>query len=294
MALTPKHQPDQCAPSGDEISLVDILCFLKDAWKSITIFGLIGIALSIAYLAFTPKQYEAVAQVTMAQIGATANSNSNSNSNNINPLGINIEEPALLIARLNSPTSFTPQVIEACDYQNQADAPLVLSKSIKLMIPKGLTSVVELKTFGFSPQAARECALAVFELIKVTQAKIVEPYIADAKIKLDDDIERLAKAKDFVAKADKSGQAMSASYLSTRDEVRFLLDEITALKNIIISNQNRTARLVAPVYASDIPIAPKKRLAIAAGLLGGLFLGLLIALAQRMLASIKSKSGGVR
>ena len=282
-----QSQNPESSQDDQVISLIDILRFLKGAWKLITIFGLIGIALSIAYLVLTPKQYEAAAQITMAQIGTTPN------NNNINPLGINIEEPALLISRLSSPTSFTPQVIKACDYQNQADSPLALSKSIKLTIPKGVTNVVELKTFGSTPQAAQECALAVFELIQVTQAKIVDPYIADAKIKLDDDIERLAKAKDFVAKADKSGQAMSASYLSTRDEVRFLLDEITTLKNIIISNQNRVSRLVAPIYASDIPIAPKKRLALAAGLLGGLFLGLLIALAQRMLASIKSKPGGI-
>ena len=275
----------------DEISIIDILRFLKGAWKSITIFGLIGIALSSAYLAFTPKQYEAVAKVTMAQIGTT--SNNNINNNNINPLGINVEEPALLIARLSSPTSFTPQVIEACDYQSQADAPLLLSKSIKLTIPKGLANIVELKTFGSTQQVAQECALAIFELIRVTQAKIVDPYIADAKIKLDDDIERLTKAKDFVAKADKSGQAMSASYLSTRDEVRFLLDEITALKNVIISNQNRATHLVAPIYTSNVPISPKKLMTLASGLFGGLFLGLLMALARQMLVKLKSAAGGV-
>jgi uncharacterized protein involved in exopolysaccharide biosynthesis len=51
---------------ADEISLLDILRFLKGAWKAIAIFGLAGIALSIAYLAITPKQFEAAAQITMA------------------------------------------------------------------------------------------------------------------------------------------------------------------------------------------------------------------------------------
>jgi uncharacterized protein involved in exopolysaccharide biosynthesis len=278
-------------PSNDmdtnEISLLDILRFLKGAWKVIAILGLIGVALSTAYLAITPKQYEAVAQITMAQIGAA------NNNNNINPLGVNIEEPALLIARMSSPTSFTPQVIEACGLQDQANAALALSKSIKLTLPKGVANVVELKTFGPSPQAAQECNLAIFELIKTTQSQIVAPYIAYAKVKLDDDIERLAKAKDFIAKADKSGSAMGAAYLSTRDEIRFLLDEITALKNIILSNQSRATRMVAPIYASDAPIAPKKRVALAAGFLGGLFLGLLIALVRSMIARNKSEAGGV-
>jgi len=274
-------------PSDDmevnEISLIDILRFLKGAWKEIAIFGLIGVALSTAYLAITPKVYDAVVQVTMAQIGAS--------NNNINPLGVNIEDPSLLIARMSSPTSFTPEVIAACGLQDQANSALALSKAIKLTIPKGVANVVDLKTFGPTPQAAQECNLAIFELIKSTQSQIVAPYIANAKVKLDEDIERLAKVKDFIYRADKSGSAMGAAYLSTRDEIRHLLDEITALKNVITSNQNRATRLVSPIYAGDMPIAPKKRNILAAGLFGGLFLGLLIAMGRSMTAKLKSEVG---
>jgi uncharacterized protein involved in exopolysaccharide biosynthesis len=59
-----------------EISLLDILRFLKSAWKVIAFFGLIGVALATAYLAITPKQYEASAKIVMAQI-STANINNN-------------------------------------------------------------------------------------------------------------------------------------------------------------------------------------------------------------------------
>ena len=280
-------QNAQNSEEASEISLLDILRFLKSAWKAIAIFGFIGLALSIAYLAITPKQYEASVQITMAQIGAA------NNNNNINPLGVNIEEPALLISRLSSPTSFTPEVIAACGLQDQANASVLLSKSIKLTPAKGVVSVVELKTFGPTPQAAQECALGVFELIKTTQSQIVAPYIEEAKVKLADDEERLAKARDLVSKSDKSGQAMSASYLSTRDEIRYLLDEITSLKNVVSSNQNRSTRMVAPIYANEAPIAPKKRMVLAAGLFGGLFLGLLIALARQMALRLKSAAGGV-
>ena len=272
--------------SDHEISLLDILRFLKGAWKAIAIFGLIGIALSIAYLAITPKQYEASVQITMAQIGAA-------NNNNINPLGVNIEEPALLIARLSSPTSFTSEVIAACGLQDQENPSVLLSKSIKLTLLKGVANVVELKTFGPTPQLAQECALAVFDLIKTTQAQIVAPYIEEAKVKLADDEDRLQKAKDLVTRSDKSGSAMSASYLSTRDEIRYLLDEITSLKNVVSSNQNRSTRMVAPIYAGDAPIGPKKRMVLAAGLFGGLFLGLLVALARQMVLKLKSAAGGV-
>lgn len=275
-------------PSNDvdanEITLIDILRFLKSAWKEISMFGLVGLALSIAYLVMTPKQYEASVQIAMAQIGAT--------NNNISPLGVNIEEPALLILRLSSPTSFTPEAIAACGLQDQSNAGMLLSKSIKLTAAKGVAGVVELKTFGGTPQSAQACALGVFDLIKATQSQIVAPYIEESKVKLADDEDRLQKAKDLVARSDKSGSAMSASFLSTRDEIRYLLDEITALRNVVTSNKNRATRMVTPIYASDMPIAPKKRMALAAGLLAGFFLGLLLALARQMVLKLKSASGG--
>lgn len=274
-------------PSNDmdvnEISLLDILRFLKDAYKTILILGAVGLSIAVAYLMVTPKQYEAVAQIAMAQISAA-----NNNNNNINPLGINIEEPSLLISRLTQPTSFPEQVLGTCGIKEGANAAANLAKSIKLALPKGVANVVELKTFASTPQVAQLCATAIFELIKATQAEIVAPYIADAKVKLDEDTERLQKAKDLVAKADKSGSAMGAAYLATRDEIRFLLDEIASLQSIVISNQSRATRLIVPIYASDTPVAPKKRVVLMAGLFGGLFLGLMLALARQLWIKLKA------
>ena len=276
------------APIQDdqEISLIDILLFLKGGWKAIAIFGLAGIVLSVAYLAITPKLYEASAQVIMAQIGGV------NNNNNINSLGINVEEPALLIARLSSPTSFTPQVIGACSLSDQVNAGLVLSKLIKLSPAKGVTNVVDIKTIGQTPESSKECMQAIFDLIKTTQSEIIAPYIEEAKVKLADDEVRLAKAKDLVSKADKSDLAMGINYLSTRDEIRYLLGEIGALKNVVSSNQNRLTRLVSPIYVSDIPIYPNKRIVLAVGLFGGLLLGILIVLCRVMVVDIKIEAGG--
>jgi uncharacterized protein involved in exopolysaccharide biosynthesis len=254
--------------NDSEISLLDILVFLMRSYKLIVLIGILGVAASFGYLLTTPKQYQASAQIQMAQIGAA-----NNNNNNINPLGINIEEPALLISRLSSPTSYTAEITKACGIDSAKDAQAILSQSVKLTIPKSVANVVDLKIIGASPEASINCAQAVFDLVKTTQAQIIKPYIVEAKAKLLDNQERLAKAQDLVMKADKSGSAMGAAYLSTRDEIRFLLDEITALKNVVSSNDNRATRLVAPIYAGDDPIAPNKRNVLLAGLFGGLSWG---------------------
>ena len=266
-----------------EISLLDALIFFKRSYKLIVLIGILGVVTSFVYLLITPKQYRASVQIQMAQIGV------NNNNNNINPLGINIEEPTLLIARLSSPASYTAEITKLCGLDTAKDVQEVLSKSVKLTIPKGVANVVDLKIIGASPEASINCAQAVFDLIKTTQAQIIKPYIEEAKAKLLDNQERLAKAQDLVMKADKSGSAMGAAYLSTRDEIRFLLDEIIALKNVVAANDNRATRLVAPIYVSEDPVAPKKGITLLAGLFGGLFLGLLIAIGRQIIPSLKAQ-----
>lgn len=271
--------------SGDiEISLIDILRFLKGSYRPILIAGIVGLALALAYLAVTPKRYEAVAQIAMAQIEVI-----HGNSNNLNPLGVSIEESPLLIARFSLPTSFTPEVLSSCGVDEGPNRGAMLTKAIKLAPLKAVSNAVELKTFGKSPEAALTCAQAIFDLIKVTQAQIVAPYNEEAKTKLLDDEERLSKARNLIARADKTGQAMGAAYLSTRDEIRYLFDQITSLKNAVNSNQIRVTRLIAPIYASETPIAPKKMIVLMAGLLGGFLVGLLMALGRQIWIKLKAE-----
>jgi LPS O-antigen subunit length determinant protein (WzzB/FepE family) len=180
----------------------------------------------------------------------------------------------------------------ACDLQDQANDALVLSNSIKLKIPKGVDNVVELKTFGKSQQVAQDCAMGVFNLIKKSQAQIAAPYIEYAKNGLAADQERLQKIQSVFARADNSVIAMDVSYLSTRDEIRYLFDEIAAKKNLVASTQNQATRMVAPIYSSDMPITPRKHNIFAAGLFGGLFFGLLIALSRQAVSKLKNKVAG--
>jgi hypothetical protein len=44
-------------PAEEEISLIDILRFLKGAYKTILVFGIQRIVAVFAYLAITPKHY---------------------------------------------------------------------------------------------------------------------------------------------------------------------------------------------------------------------------------------------
>lgn len=274
--------------SQEEISLADILRFVQSNWRVIALCGIAGLAVAIAHIVTTPKRYEATAQILTAQVGAT------SNNNNKNPLGNDIEEPSLVVARFSSPTSASPATIAACGLEGEQDAQFKLVKNIKLSIPKGISSVVELKVFGSSPEAAKSCALGVFSDVKSSQDDLMAPYLEEARVNLILDEERLAKAKEFLLKADQSGSGVGAAYLSTRDEIRALIEKIASLKATLSSSQNRSTRLVSPIYANTSSSSPQKSIVLIAGLLGGLFAGLLLVLAGKQLVSLKAQSNSRR
>lgn len=270
-----------------EISLLNILNFLKRSYKFIALIGLLGITTSFGYLLITPKIYQASAKIQMAQI-VVANNN-NSSSSHAHPFGINIEEPALLISRLSSPTSYGAEVIKACGLESEKNAQVILSKSVKLILVKGVSNIVDMRIIGATPENTFLCAQGVFNLIKATQAQIIKPYVETVNAKLLNNQERIAKLKDLVARADKTGSAIDITYLTSRDEIRFLLNENTALTNVLSSGEIAATRLLAPIYASNDPIAPKKGAVLLTGLCGGLFLGLLIVFGRHLIANIKTQ-----
>ncbi len=266
-----------------EISLLDILGFLKKAWKTIAAFAVLGLMGAVTYLVVTPPMYEATAQIRMAQI---------SQVNPANPFGANVEDPTSLIARMQFPTNYTEQVISGCGYQDKPQAALALSKAAKLSIPKGVANTVELKILAPSQELAASCAQAIFSQIAQMQEQFSRVFVEEAKLKLAADNERIEAARKLIAKADQSGSAMSAAYLSARDELTHFLTDREKMLDLINSVKSRGTRLDSPIYASEKPVSPKKAMSLAAGLLGGLLMGLLIALGRKGLRKLKVEARG--
>ncbi len=259
--------------ADDEISIKDIVDFLVESWKAIIATGILGVAAALAFVMVTPSQYEATAQIQMAQISIS--------NNNTNPLGSNVELPSLLIARHQVPSAYTEDEIKACGLEGKKMPQESLSKLAKFTPVKGVDSIVELKIRLESKEGALACAQALFENVKESQSLIIKPYIEEAKSLLAKYQVRLQETQVLVAKADKSGSALSAAYLANRDEVKFLTDESIRLNALITSGDARQTKLVAPVYVSDLPVFPKKSISLVLGLLAGLFAGLLLVLLRK-------------
>jgi len=261
-------------PLEDEISLKDIIDFLVESWKTIVGVGLLGLLGSVGFLAVTPNQYEATAQIQMAQISA--------NNNNTNPLGVNVEEPNLLMARLKLPTAYSAAEIKVCVLEGQKMPGESLVSMSKFAAVKGVGSIVELKIRMESREQAVVCAQALFENIRASQNQIIKPYIEEAKALQAKYQARLKEAQEFVTRADKSGAALSAAYLANRDEIKFLTDESIRLNTFVTAGDSRQAKLVSPIYASEAPVSPKKKIVLIVGFWAGIFLGLFLVVIRKV------------
>jgi capsular polysaccharide biosynthesis protein len=168
-----------------------------------------------------------------------------------------------------------------CGFESSKSPFESLVTAVKLSAVKGVGSMVELKINRDNKETAIACAQSLFENIKASQNEIIKPYIEEAKILLVKYQDRLTNSQSLISRADKSGAALSASYLASRDEVKFLTDEILRLNAFIVSADSKQAKLVSPIYASDDPVFPKKTISLIVGLMVGLFLGLLLAYGKR-------------
>ena len=271
----------QQLPDEQEISLLDILLFLKGAWKTILITALLGLVIAFIFLLVAPNQFEAVANIAMGRVS---------------PGSANIEEPQALINRMSLPSSFDASAISACGLQDASNLAEQLSKAIKLSIPKGVANVAELKVNRPTPELAQACANSVFEAIVKSQTQMIEPMAQAAKsnnsVRLAKVEARLAQDKTLLARAGEPKNAVSPAYFAILSEIRTFDDEREKLLTSIHASAAQTATLQSPVYVADKPIYPKKALSLLAGLMGGVFLGIVIALTRQILPKLKAQLQG--
>ena len=265
-------------PLEDEISLKDIIDFLVESWKAILATGVMGVLAAGAYIAVTPNKYEATAQIQMAQITLG------------NPAAPSLlEDGNSLIARMKLPSSYDQKSIEACELNDERNPQLQLSKLAKFSVIKG-TQIVELKVTALSRAAAIKCSEILVDQIKQYQSQIANLFISEANLKINSYQKRLQDAQMFIAKAEKTGSSMSAAYLSTRDEIKHITDEIIRRNDLISSANARQTKLVSPIYSPENKVSPKRGIALLGGLMGGLFLGLVLMIGLKAYRSYKDSS----
>jgi hypothetical protein len=249
----------------DELSLFDLFDFVRENWLGIAVSGTLGVLLATVYLFVAPPVYEAQLQLEMARISADSGNRT---------LGVPVEQASLLVERLRLPSTYKQETAQACAVENARFPFDELAERVNARTIKGLESVVELIVRGESPEAARSCAAAVFEMVRLQQNALLHPYINEARENTAVLQARLKDNQEFLAAMEKTA-VQSAVYLAKRDESLWLMDRIANLERSL--RQTFETRLVSPIYSAPHAVSPRKAIILVVGAFAGLLLGIVLA-----------------
>ena len=259
-------QNEKTQTEGEEISLKDIVDFLKRNKKLIVLCGFAGLLISSAYVILPPKNYEASWQMQVAQFSSG-----------------NSEEPAALVQRLRSPTAYTVEVQQQCGMPDNGEYGDYLNKKLEVKTIKDVANGIEMKFHSESPAQAMQCADAVVKMIMAQQRSLIEERLAERlavrQAQLAQYQSALAEEQRQLEKTNKSVLG-NLDFLAKLDKLRWLRTRIDALQEEALLSQTHPAKLIAPIYAPGKPIPRKEKQVLLLGISLGLMLGVLYALGR--------------
>jgi LPS O-antigen subunit length determinant protein (WzzB/FepE family) len=252
------------------MELTHNMVFIKSNRRLIALFILSGLALAVIYLAVAPKTYQAVGLIKMAQLN-----------------GVDIESPEIVKIRMALAGTYSESLIASCN-EHASTSPEQFALNIKFETLKKSTSEIELKLPASSVTLAQKCAQDVFELVRQQQEQLIdERLLGRAEIV---QVTQASLAKDLqTANSIAINRDSNLGFMSRLERINALKAKLDSLAEEKIMAHLHPAKLIAPIYAANKPIAPKPVLLMLLGVLLGLTLGILFAWFRQNLHQAGSK-----
>jgi len=250
----------------DEISIWDVVNFMKDGWRWLAGGLLLGLVCAIGYLIVTPKVYDATAILQPATVGLPITTTTMK--------GAEVEPVAQTLERLKLPTFYNDEVVKAC----QASSMQALASSVNPSQVKG-NSLIQVAYRASTVSVAEACVNAVIAHLIKSQAAAAAPLIKALEEQLQATQRQLNEAELFQTQLEKRALAVSDSAsllvlaLSKRENVVRLQKLVGEQKVLLSAPVTQPMQLLEPIHAPEKPVLPKKLPALAGGLFGGLVLG---------------------
>lgn len=250
----------------------------------------IGLLLAWGSISVVPAKYEALVLIAVGQVGQASQVVGQANQ----VVGQPIEPVAQAVERVKSP-AFQSRVAEAIGdgewvgrlKGDSAGGARELSVKVVRSSP-----VIELKVRAESPGHAGKIAAAVVDELKQIHADLAKPALVRLQSELAKSKERLVaaeKERDDIVKlitatgiqGDRSVQLALATTLRVlKDEISSIRETVAALEERLSEPATQSTKTIEPVFLSNMPVSPKKRLLLTLGLIGGLFAGLIAAVVR--------------
>ena len=275
-------QQEQLQAENDEISLIDILLFLKASGGNIAKSTCACLLAGGIYYFFVPKMYEASATIEMATVA-----------------GEPVEPPAVLLEKMKLPLYFSPATLQACGSDGGLSSQAKFVDKIKPSINKS-APMVSFVTQAPSTQEAKACLSAAIAEVSNNQDAIAKPLLQQKKQKLQQLSEQLKlteeigktitvpKGNSNVSDAQFSARTLNMSFSTANaTEINDLRSQIGTLENALIAPQTHSVALASSVYALEVSINKRPLFTLGFCLALGVFLGLLVTGVQRVVPEIR-------
>jgi len=268
----------------DEISLIDILLFLKASGRNVFISTIVCLLIGVANYFAVPKMYEATATIQMAMVAGEV-----------------VEMPATLLEKIKLPLFFSSAALQVCGSDGNLSSHSKFADKLNPAINKA-APLISLSVQARSTQEARACLDAVISEIQKSQNDLAKPVFEQKKQKLTH-LSDLLKAAEEMAKsfpvtmanknatdAQFSARALvTSANIANFSQISDLRRSINNMEAELMPPLTQPPSLVAPVYAPEVSNNKNKRPVFTLGLslALGVFLGLLITGVQRVVPEIR-------
>ena len=266
----------------DEISLIDILLFLKASGRNVLISTIVCLLIGVAYYFAVPKIYEATATIQMAIVAGEV-----------------VETPAVLLEKIKLPLFFSSSALQACGSDGDLSSHTKFADKLKPAINKS-APLVSLSAQARSTQEARACLDAVISEIQKSQNDLAKPVLQQKKQKLTQLSDQL-KAAEEMAKSFPTTKAnnnatdaqfsartlVMSSNLAIASEMSDLRKKINELEAELIAPQTQPPSLAAPMFAPEVSNNKRPVFTLVLSLALGVFLGLAVTGVQLVVPEIR-------
>jgi hypothetical protein len=257
----------------DEVYLIDMWRLVRrQRWWFVGAFAIV-LALVAGYLATAKRQWEVDAWIQIGQVGPT-------------PTGQDPKVESLLrvMERLKT-DAFKDEVLSGLGLPLKGPEASLYRGSLKLD-PQPYANLLHITVRAYSPNDARQLALATVDRLHtihrgIGAAPLRAAYqrLAEIDNELSSALADRARLRDETGAAHAEGALASFSLAGTDQGIRDLQQARNEISTRLEANYTFETTMPWPVHVSENPVAPMVPLVAGLGVLGGLFLGVLAAIA---------------
>lgn len=277
--------PAQEKQLNEELSLFDIMVFLRKNYRILLGGALLGIVLGLCAALLLPTEWEATALIRVGQSG-----NADKTLNSIQPV---LVEPALQVVDRIKNISFQKEVMKKIGLsQNEDDDKNKLFRnSLKAKLEK--SDLISINIRGLSADSAKLHLDTVVNQLKSIHTKMLAPTInrwrqefsaIELELKVTNaDLQRLTKSLDGSSESLNPSSFAQAALLSNiiiarGGELRGFRERKLILEEMLSPERTFVTAVIGQIEISNKAVYPKKSFFAIAGLIIGLFLGVVLSI----------------